>query len=302
MKKTIPLSKFKIRWLNTKILILLGLFVSAFQGHTQTFSYTGSIQTVTLPAGTYDVEMWGDRGGISTALAGGVGGYATGGLNLTAATTIYIVIGGTPTYTGSSGLQPGGYNGGGSGYANSSGRAGGGATHIATASGVLSSLVNNQSAVLMVAGGGGGYQNSGVIGNGGGLTGGGNYPGTQTGSSGSTAALSGSFGQGGDITTSYGGGGGGGWYGGGGDQNNDGSGGSSYLGGVASGVTFMSGDPGFVPNPDTTGNGTVIITSTVPCTGTPTAGTASATSRNCNSEPFTLSVQGATAGGNITYQ
>src|SRR5690606_28342902 len=114
--------------------------------------------------------------------------------------------------------------------------------------------------------------------------------------------LSGSFGQGGDITTSYGGGGGGGWYGGGGDQNNAGSGGSSYLGGVASGVTFMSGDPGFVPNPDTTGNGTVIITSTVPCTGTPTAGTASATSRNCNSEPFTLSVQGATAGGNITYQ
>src|SRR5690606_3447170 len=109
MKKITHLSRLKIRWLNTKILILLGLFVSAFQGHTQTFSYTGSVQSVTLPGGTYDVGRWGANGGISGTLPGGVGGYAKGGLNLTAATTIYIVIGGTPTYTGSSGLQPGGY-------------------------------------------------------------------------------------------------------------------------------------------------------------------------------------------------
>src|SRR5690606_20748935 len=57
-----------------------------------------------------------------------------------------------------------------------------------------------------------------------------------------------------------------------------------------------------VPNPDTTGNGTVIITSMAPCTGTPTAGTASVTSRNCDSEPFTLSITGATKAGGITYQ
>jgi len=40
----------------------------------------------------------------------------------------------------------------------------------------------------------------------------------------------------------------------------------------------------------------------IPCTGTPTAGTASATSRNCNSQPFTLSLTGATMAGNMTYQ
>src|SRR5690554_2306364 len=302
MHKNTKLSRLKIRWLNTRglILLLITLCFSFFQVQAQTFSYTGSVQTVTLPAGTYDVEMWGANGGVSGTLPDGVGGYAKGGLNLTATTTIYIVIGGTPTYTGSTGLQPGGYNGGGSGYANSSGRAGGGATHIATASGILSSLVNNQSAVLMVAGGGGGYQNSGVIGDGGGLTGGGNYPGTQTGSSGSTTALAGSFGQGGNITASYGGGGGGGWYGGGADQNNAGSGGSGYIGGVSSGLTVSPGQSGFVPNPDTAGNGTVIITSTVPCTGTPSAGTASITTINACSS--TLSVSGATLGGGITYQ
>src|SRR5690606_39980271 len=90
MKKTIPLSKFKIRWLNTKILILLGLLVSAFQGHTQTYSYTGAVQTVSLPAGSYEIEMWGADGGGATrtnsgtpvAKLGGKGGYAKGTLTL----------------------------------------------------------------------------------------------------------------------------------------------------------------------------------------------------------------------------
>src|SRR5690606_24968103 len=100
-------------------------------------------------------------------------------------------------------------------------------------------------------------QNSGLIGHGGGLSGGGTYPGTQTGSAG---GIFGAFGQGGDITTSYGGGGGGGWYGGGGNQNNAGSGGSGYIGGVTSGTTIMFGQPGYIPNPDLLGNGTVIIT------------------------------------------
>src|SRR5690606_17285753 len=73
-------------------------------------------------------------------------------------------------------------------------------------------------------------------------------------------------------------------------------------GGVISGVTHMYGDPNFIPNPDTTGNGLVVITSTIPCTGAPTAGAATATSRNCATEPFTLSLSGATMGGGITYQ
>src|SRR5690554_4068242 len=39
-----------------------------------------------------------------------------------------------------------------------------------------------------------------------------------------------------------------------------------------------------------------------PCTGMPTAGTASATTRSCNSQPFTLSVTGTTVAGNMTFQ
>ncbi len=236
-------------------LTLLSGIVSSQQ--TYTFNYTGGQQTISLPAGTYGIEMWGANGGNSNNSRAGIGGYSKGNLNLSATTTLYIVAGGSPVYTGISGLQPGGYNGGGSGYANATGRAGGGATHIASAAGILSALATNTSAVYIVAGGGGGDQNSGLIGHGGGLTGGGTYPGTQTGSAG---GIFGSFGQGGDITASYGGGGGGGWYGGGGNQNNAGSGGSGYIGGVSSGTTIMNGQSGFVNNPDVNGNGMVIIT------------------------------------------
>jgi hypothetical protein len=224
---------------------------------TYTLNYTGGIQTLTLFAGTYDVKMWGADGGNSGNSRAGIGGYSNGTLTLASTTTVYIVVGGTPLYTGSTGLQPGGYNGGGSGYANATGRAGGGATHMATATGTLGALSTNTTAVIMVAGGGGGDQNAGLIGHGGGSSGGGTYPGTQTGSSG---GISGAFGQGGDITTSYGGGGGGGWYGGGGNQNNAGSGGSGYIGGVSNAVTSMSAQSGFVTKPISSGNGLVIIT------------------------------------------
>ncbi|WP_317898461.1 glycine-rich protein [Aurantibacillus circumpalustris] len=266
---------------------LFALALTVFWGvaHSQatyTLNYTGSIQTLTLQAGTYDIKMWGANGGNSGNTRAGIGGYSTGTLNLPATTTLYIVVGGTPIYT-ATGLQAGGYNGGGMGYAASTGRAGGGATHISTATGVLSALVSNQSAVRIVAGGGGGDQNSGLIGHGGGLSGGGSYPGTQTGSSG---GVFGSFGQGGDITTSYGGGGGGGWYGGGGYQNNAGSGGSGYIGGVTNGVTTMSAQTGYVPNPDVTGNGRVIITEL--CNITLSSLTSSSINAICNGNSATL--------------
>src|SRR5690606_18478566 len=183
---------------------------------------------------------------------------------------------------------------------------------------------------LIVAGGGGGgvYSTTYPGGDGGGTSGAdGNSVnnhiaggGTQTtgGAAGGTVGsnepgTAGALGKGGNggtrTSASGGGGGGGGYYGGGGgcggntsSSQGAGGGGSSYIGGVATGVTFMYGETGFVPNPDTTGNGTVIITSMAPCTGTPTAGTVSITSRNCASEPFTLSAAGATKQGGITYQ
>ena len=120
----------------------------------------------------------------------------------------------------------------------------------------------------------------------------------------STYATAGSLGIGGDYTGTLGGSaGGGGYYGGGGGHwGGAGGGGSAYVGGVTSGGTIIHGQSGFIPNPDPTGNGTVVITAMIPCTGTPTAGTASATLRNCINDPFTLSVIGASAAANITYQ
>lgn len=129
--------------------------------------YTGDVQTYVVPeTGTYKLEVWGAQGGINTVgvSEGGKGGYSAGEVYLEQGTKLYIYVGETPTYTGTDGLQHGGFNGGGSGYASSTGRAGGGATDI---------RINNDSlyARAIVAGGGGGYQNSGTIGVGGGLSG-----------------------------------------------------------------------------------------------------------------------------------
>jgi hypothetical protein len=58
------------------------------------------------------------------------------------------------------------------------------------------------------------------------------------------------------------GGGGAGYYGGGGGRGDGGAGGggSSYIGGVTSATTIMSGQTGFVTNPDVAGHGRVLIT------------------------------------------
>ena len=130
--------------------------------------WTGNIRSVVLPKGTYTLEVWGAQGGTGKAGSlvagdvGGKGGYSKGTLTLTAETTIYIVIGGRGTdgYGSGNPIYYGGYNGGGTarGDCDSNGPAGsgGGATHIATASGLLSALNGNRNAVLIVGGGGGG--------------------------------------------------------------------------------------------------------------------------------------------------
>lgn len=216
------------------------------------FYYTGDIQTFTAPEnGTYTLEVWGAQGGSpSNDVHGGYGGYSVGDIYLNEGDTIYICVGGAG---GNESTDPAAYNGGGlANYEGSRGN-GGGATHIATATGELSDLSSNQSAVIIVAGGGGGagyygYGDSGDGGSGGGFVGGhGLFNGSPTGdgnsntgsggtqsAGGSTETYSGqshgSFGQGasrddGDL---WGGsGGGGGWYGGGASTNNAGAGGGS---------------------------------------------------------------------------
>src|SRR4051812_31057929 len=98
---------------------LFALALTAFSGTaysqaTYTYNYTGSVQTLTVLGGSYEIEMWGADGGNSSNSRAGIGGYSKGTLNLSTTTTLYIVVGGSPIYTGVTGLQPGGYNGGGS--------------------------------------------------------------------------------------------------------------------------------------------------------------------------------------------
>ena len=218
---------------NNSVKVLTCTIPEGGDGKVYNYSYTGNVQSVTLPAGRYKLEVWGAQGGTDT-YAGGEGGYSVGNLTLTTSDTLYIVVGGQ----GGSYTNPiGGYNGGGVGgtqHRNNFGAGGGGATHIALRSGVLSSLSSYKSDILLVAGGGGGADGNGsFVGAGGGLSGGGQTnnqnPGTQTSGGIGGYTGSGSFGQGGSGGSNAGGGGGGYYGGSGGNANNGAPGGSGYV-------------------------------------------------------------------------
>ncbi len=237
-----------------------------YDGPTEwTFDYTGGEQTFTVPLnGTYKLETWGAQGAnynTSLGAGGGSGGYSVGMINLSKKTSLYINIGGSggeKCLTES--CSPGGYNGGGIGSGNTTysvaSTGGGGATHIALSTGVLSSLENKIKDILIVSGGGGGtsYQGdsngayTGHGGHGGGFKGSNGtnkrtgwnpgYGGTQTsgGASGGGNKVNGenrgdagTFGQGGNGIH-YSGGGGGGFYGGGASNQSGAGGGSGYIG------------------------------------------------------------------------
>lgn len=228
-------------------------------GDILNFGYTGAVQSVTLPKGTYKLECWGAQGGdhfnYASQYRTTVGGYSVGTITLSKTTNIYIYVGGAGTYSsGSGGAALGGFNGG--GYAYSSNRqtnSGGGATDIRISQDSLYARV-------IVAGGAGAgrdsssnsYATSKGVSSGGGLSGiGGNYysdstfgtgrggrPGTQTaaGENGvcqnSETLIAAGFGFGGftAVNSTYGVGGGGGWYGGGaGSADSNGGGGSGYV-------------------------------------------------------------------------
>jgi hypothetical protein len=242
------------------------------------------VEQVTLEEGDYQIEVWGGNGGMANHGTGptvyttevGYGGYSVGTISLESATTFYVVVGGKGT-DGNQGSSTGGYNGGGNGsvsYAALIGGGGGGATHIATATGILSKLDGNQSDIVIVAGGGGGSGFMSNGGNGGGING--IQPATytqyssRTGGGGGTQSAAGAcyylgsgagFGQGGTTTQEMAGGGGGGWYGGcTGAQYTGGGGGSGYIGGITDGISAAVNQRYFVPNPITSGHGFVRIT------------------------------------------
>jgi hypothetical protein len=225
----------------------------------ETFSYTGAIQTYTVPDGVTSIKVkcWGAAGGSTY---GGAGGYAGGTVSVTPGETIQVVVG--------QGGRTGGSNLG----------SGGGFTGILSVWNTSDiSATHAGSIIIAGAGGGGGNSSNNPAGNGGGETGGvgqndasGAKPGTQTAAgsaesdgSAATNPTGGSYFRGGNSAGntfyaatpwpagvwggnyqrskasggSQGGGGGGGYYGAGGAGNRNSvnsrgaAGGSGYIGG-----------------------------------------------------------------------
>lgn len=273
-------------------------------GDTIDISYSGDIQPWEVPiSGLYMLEVWGAAGGNSTATSdygsggtvtsfGGKGGYSVGYTMLEKGKTIYIVCGGAgKTITKFSDVNPvtngvdGGYNGGGSGHktagraasTNRVGAGGGGATHVATVPGVLSSLEDKTQDLLIVAGGGGGaacgFTTSGTVigicdgGSGGGESGGDGVAYVGSDSVGGTQNGGYKFGEGkgaeSHTSPEGAGGGGGGYYGGtcsSSGNGGSGGGGSGYIGGVpeisVKGIIYTP----YTQNGVQSGNGAVKIT------------------------------------------
>jgi len=251
-------------------------------GNSETFSYTGIIQTETIAqTGTYQVTATGAGGGSGldepSRRAGGAGAEVTGDIYLTAGTVLDIVVGqqGTnaPAPSGRGGTSTIGAGGGGGGSFIFEPNSGGGIrTLIAVAGGGGggSADANGGAGQTGSNGGGGDGANGGKNGavgqnggrsggGGGGYTGGvgGNYA---TGGAGSEAGTSfaggaaqpvagkggyGGGGGGGDGSRGGGGGGGGGGgYGGGGGGSNSGGGGGggSYDEDLTTASAISSGD------------------------------------------------------------
>lgn len=140
-------------------------------GTIYNYSYTGTVQSVTLPAGQYKLQCWGAQGGTSSSgsAIGSKGGYSEGVLTLTKTTTLYIFVGGEGASSGNGGWNGGGgaggstsYNSGGT-YGYSKYACGGGATDICTVTSDMtySDYINSRSDASLlsrciVAGGGAG--------------------------------------------------------------------------------------------------------------------------------------------------
>lgn len=214
-------------------------------GDILNFNYTGAVQSITLPKGTYTLECWGAQGGnrsqdsaSATVTGSGLGGYSIGTLTLTQLTTCYIYVGGKGGMSSSTGnvKVEGGFNGGGFASHESTGEpgnGGGGATDVRIAQDSL------YARVIVAGGGGGSGEDNETGGYGGGETGGAGSGNTSLTQASQTSGGTNSFGFGLGGNTYNGGAGGGGWYGGAsrysvssystGSDSEGGGGGSGYV-------------------------------------------------------------------------
>jgi hypothetical protein len=236
---------------------------------TQTFNYTGTIQSWIAPGGATSVTVTVNGaagGGVPTSTLSGGGGRVAGTMAVTPGQTYYIVVGGGGQGASSSVAGIGGFGGGGAGFyggGSSAGSGGGGY------SGIFTGSTPSQANALVIAGGGGGVGSTNVIPGGGG---GGLFGGTTANSGGGGSQSVGgasSFGtvgsalQGGSANQ-YGAGGGGGYWGGGAGLG--GGGGSGFVGGLSVVTTNSEGGAGnrVSGNQVPGGNGSItIINSTV---------------------------------------
>lgn len=134
------------------------------------FAYKEEMQEfVVKKSGYYKLEVWGAQGGSVTdngkLYEGGYGAYASGIVNLTKDSTLYIFTGGTGKNQDEEPYEYiiGGYNGGGAAYniTDNLVASGGGATHISQTDRSLSSYNDDEyelleDETLIVAAGGGG--------------------------------------------------------------------------------------------------------------------------------------------------
>ena len=252
----------------------------------KTFSYTGKIQTFTVPNGVTNLQLTvrgaGGRSGIgSSGVAAGTGGpgaQITGTVAVTPGTVLHLGVGqgggtGGATGCGSQGGSGGhglsGYGGGSGGAASlciAGGGGGGGAASFVR-------IGSNAEALVTAAGGGGGGGGGGIVGYSGGsggsagkAGGGGDGSGAGHGSGGkqgeSSSALGGS-GTGAGSGTSAGGGGGGGAGARGGTGGTAGGAGAGGGGGGGAGSNHVSGsltDPVVSASPSGAGaDGLIVI-------------------------------------------
>ena len=223
-------------------LFLFILLTSTLFGDNQTYSYSGSVETLTVPNGVTQMtfKIWGagGAGGTYSNSGGGSGGYSEGTFTVTPGDNLIIAVGGGGlhgTTWGSGG--DGGWPGGGFGTSGDATGGGGGSY-----SGVFMGS-HTHSNSLIIAGGGGAGTGFRYGGAGGGTSGnngqyGGNG-GSQTSGGSGTSGDDGSALQGGNgdangsqnSGSSDGGGGGGGYYGGEGGYSDakGGGGGSGYY-------------------------------------------------------------------------
>lgn len=233
---------------------------------SQDFSYTGAVESLTLPKGTYRIQCWGAQGGTVSygnySGAGGKGGYSVGELTLNKNTIIYVYVGGQGVAADRNATAYGGFNGGGNSYSPSTTGvyegSGGGASDVRIGQDSL------YARVIVAGGGGGGGANAAnkytYGGHGGGQTGGDGRTITSsqiaaTGGSQTSPGVSrntkeaepttcsrASFGLGAGTRTKTGGsGGGGGWYGGGCATYTSSGGGSGYVYNSSTAVNYPSG-------------------------------------------------------------